>query len=105
MADSAVSDLDDLYTAGRQVRRRFEPDAYLNIAFHLGQQWTRWDGNQVFEIVLDQAAMEVDNRIAPIVRTEIAKMTKTRPAWVAVPKTQSDDDIAATRFAEAALDD
>jgi hypothetical protein len=49
--------------------------------------------------------MVVDNRIRPFVRTEIAKMTKTRPKFVAVPKSQADQDIAAARYAEQALDD
>lgn len=104
--DSTVSDLDDLFAASRAIRRRFEPDAYLNMAFYVGQQWTRWDGSQVFAILPEEwREMEVDNRIQPLVRTEIAKMTKTRPKWVAVPRTQQDDDIASARYGELALDD
>jgi hypothetical protein len=104
--DSTVQDLDDLIAASRGVRRRFEGDAYLNLAFYAGQQWARWDGNQVFPVALDDGReMVVDNRIRPFVRTEIAKMTKTRPKFVAVPKSQADQDIAAARYAEQALDD
>jgi hypothetical protein len=104
--DSTVTDLNDLFTAGRQIRRRFEPDAYLNCAFYLGQQWTRWDGTQIFGVTSDDGSEQTtDNRIGPFVRTEIARMTKTRPKWVAVPKSQTDQDIAAARYAEMALDD
>src|SRR3954452_6638301 len=104
--DSTVEDLDDLLAASRNVRRRFEGDAYTNMAFYLGQQWTRWDGNQVYEVRLeDWREQAVDNRIGPFVRTEIAKMTKTRPKWVAVPRTKSDQDMDATRYAVLALDD
>jgi hypothetical protein len=103
--DSTVTDLNDLFDAGRQIRRRFEPDAYLNVAFYLGRQWTRWDGTQIFGIPEDSTEQTTDNRIGPFIRTEIARMTKTQPQWVAVPRTQSDQDQAATKYAVMALDD
>jgi hypothetical protein len=103
--DSTVTDLNDLFDAGRQIRRRFEPDAYLNTAFYLGRQWTRWDGTQIFGVPEDATEQTTDNRIGPFIRTEIARMTKTQPQWVAVPRTQSDQDQAATKYAVMALDD
>jgi hypothetical protein len=99
-----VQALDELFNAGREARRPFEPDAYLNVAFYLGNQWTRWDGSRVFRVP-EALGLETDNRIMPAIRTEIAKMTKTRPKYVAVPRTQSDADIAGSRYAELAVDD
>jgi hypothetical protein len=53
----------------------------------------------------DGTEQTTDNRIGPFIRTEIARMTKTRPKWVGVPKSQTDQDIAGARYAEQALDD
>lgn len=97
---------DELFAAGKNARRRFEADAYLNLAFYGGKQWTAWDGGQVYESALeDWRERVVDNRIRPFIRNEIAKMTKTRPTFVGVPNTQADADVAAARYAEDLLED
>src|SRR5438105_145260 len=104
--DENVQDLDDLFSASQAIRRQYDWQAYLNIAFMEGNQWVAWDGNQLWEPpVEDWREKVVDNRIQPFVKTEIAKMTKTRPQWVGVPKTQSDQDVGAARYAEMALED
>lgn len=103
--DSTVTDLDRLYDAGRSIRRPFEPQAFLNVAYFEGRQWIKFDGRQLHEPKLDANRAKItDNRIQPVVRTEIAKMTKTDPVWVGVPRTSSDDDVASARFAENALE-
>jgi hypothetical protein len=104
--DSTLRDLDHLFAASRAVRRRFEWQVYLNLAFYAGHQWVAWDGSRLFEPAVEEWREKVvDNRIQPFVRTEIAKMTKTRPQWVGVPRTQSDEDVGAARYAEMALED
>jgi hypothetical protein len=101
-----VRELDDHIAASAAVRRRFEPDAYMNIAFLEGRQWVRWDATRLFDVQVDSwRESVVDNRIKPFVRTELAKMTKTRPKFVGVPKSQSDQDVQSARYAEMALDD
>src|SRR4051812_19682645 len=96
--DSTVTDLDALIRASGEVRRPFEADPFLNMAFYVGDQWVGWDGSQVFEpSVEDWRAKVVDNRIQPAIRTEIAKMTKTEPTWVGVPADQSDEAMSAAR--------
>jgi hypothetical protein len=103
MVDSSVSDLDDLLRASAAVRKPHEGDAYLNLSFFAGNQWVSYDGNMIFEPSLEDWREKVtDNRIQPLMRTEIAKMTKTRPQWVGVPVSQSDTDIADARYAEGA---
>jgi hypothetical protein len=100
-ADSSVDDLDELYTAGRSQRRRFEGQWFLNLAYFIGQQWVAWDGTRIYEPALDDNRVKVvDNRIRPAVRREVAKMTKTRPVWVGVPKDQSDKEMSAARLRE-----
>jgi hypothetical protein len=105
MADSTVEDLDDLLLASKRIRRRFEQQVFLNVAFFQDQQWVAWDGRKLYEPQLEAwRARITDNRIKPAVRNDIAKMTKTRPEFVGVPRTQSSEDIAAARYAESALD-
>lgn len=104
--DETVTDLDALVTASQSVKRPFEWQAFLNIAFLAGHQWVAWDGNMLYEPQVEEWREKVvDNRIQPFVRTEIAKMTKTRPQWTGIPDSQSDEDIAGARYAELALDD
>jgi hypothetical protein len=106
MVDSSVADLDDLLRASAAVRKPHEGDAYLNLSFFAGNQWVSYDGNMIFEPSLEDWREKVtDNRIRPLMRTEVAKMTKTRPQWVGVPVSQSDTDIAGARYAEDCLDD
>lgn len=106
MKTANTQDLDELLAGCRGVRRRYEPDAFLNLAFYSGKQWIMWDGQMLAQPELEPwRELVTDNRIRPALRTEIAKLTKTRPKWVGVPKTQSDMDIQASRYAEQALDD
>jgi hypothetical protein len=99
--DSITADLDQKITASRNVRRAFEPDWYLNAAFLVGNQWVAFDGNQLFQPELeDWRAKLVDNRMLPSQRREIARMTKSKPVWVGVPRDQSDKELAAARMRE-----
>lgn len=106
MADApAIDELDRKLAAAKRIRRQFEPQWYLDLAFYMGRQWTTFDGFMLADIELgDDRVRLVDNRIQPIVRTEIAKMTKTRPVFVGVPKSADDADIAAARLAEQLLE-
>lgn len=103
--DSTTQELDKLLAASREVRRRFEPQWFVNLSFYSGQQWIGFDGRRIFEPKLEDWRVKlVDNRIQPIVRTEIAKMTKTRPTFIGVPRTADDEDIAAARLSERAFE-
>src|SRR5690242_9986438 len=104
-ADTLVGRLERKLEASKRLRQRFEPQWYLNVAFYTGQQWVGFDGLQLYEVELDDDRVKLtDNRIGPIVRTEIAKMTKTRPAFVGVPRSADDKDLAAARLAERLLE-
>src|SRR5436190_9479438 len=99
--DSAVSDLDDLIAQSRAVRRAFEPDWILNIAFYLGRQWLAVDPTgRLFQPDIDYPALPVDNRIKPVVRSDVARMTKQHPVFVATPRTDDEDGIYGALMAE-----
>lgn len=100
-----IEELDLKYAAAKRARQPFEPTWYLDLAFYSGKQWVAFDGFMLAEVELDDTrAKLVDNRIQPIVRTEIAKMTKTRPVFVGVPRSGDDSDMAAARLAERLLE-
>ncbi len=101
MAQITTTELDERFDASRSIRRTFEPQWFLNIAFTEGDQWVAYDGNRIYQVELEPwRAKIVDNRILPAVRTEIAKMTKSRPVWVGVPKDSSEEQIQSARLRE-----
>lgn len=101
MADSALQDLDQRFSDARSARRSIEPQWFLNLAYHDGYQWVAYDGSMLFEPQLeDWRAKVTDNRIRPIVRVEVSRMTKSRPVWVGVPKDDSDQEQASARLRE-----
>lgn len=102
--DSAVKDLDDLYEKGKSARSRFEPTWYLNTAYFAGHQWLLWTRGRLYEPRLEPYRVTyTDNRIIGLVRTEVAKLTKQRPAFVVTPTTGDDEDIGSAELAERVL--
>lgn len=105
-ADSATVDLDRHFNAAREVRRVFENEWVLLLAFMLGNQWVRVDASgRIFNVALDDdRAMITDNRMRPASRTNIARMTKGAPTWQGVPKDRSDEEIQRARLREAVFE-
>lgn len=92
--DPLVGMCDDRRRQAADARRRFEPDWYLNLAFFEGQQWLAYDGSRLFRPRISGGRLTLtDNRIQPIVRTEVAKLTKARPGWVATPRDGDDRSV------------
>jgi hypothetical protein len=85
-------------------RRLYEPDWFMNLAFFQGDQWVAWDGRGLYKPRVKMRTIITDNRVQPIVRTEVAKLTKARPAWGATPRQLDDaavtDALAAVRLLE-----
>ena len=102
--DSAVRDLDELYTQSKTGRAWLEPTWILNLAYYNGDQWLAWNGRQLFQPNLRPNRITiVDNRIQGCVRTEIAKMTKNRPVFTVIPGTGDDEDVNAASLGEQVM--
>lgn len=90
----------------RSSRLQFERDWYLNMAFYFGKQWAQWTpGVQGFTTLRTPAAPPwrvrlISNKIRPIIRAEISKMTKERPQAFVVPSSSDDEDLLAARAGE-----
>src|SRR6516225_3601858 len=99
--DKTVEDLDTLYRYGRLARGKLEPGWYLNLAYYANEQWLAWDGRQLFRPAMPKNRITVvDNRIQPIIRKEIAKMTKNRPIFVVTPNSSDEEDTNAAALGD-----
>jgi hypothetical protein len=105
MADgSTLSDLKGQQKKAANSRAQFERDWYLNLAYFFGDQWVFWNRRGLDRPRLDNAILEVDNRILPIITTRIARKTKTRPVFVATPSSYDASDLDSTELATQILD-
>jgi hypothetical protein len=100
--DSTIASLEnDFYNPAKAIRRQFEPQWLLNVAFTLGKQWVSVDGLGMLNSVDSEDRVTLtDNRIRGIVRSSIAKQTKNDPMWSGVPADSSDDEIVRARMRE-----
>lgn len=98
-----------LFEKARKSRLRFERDWYLNLAFYFGKQWVQWQGisqtassfARLYEPPVPPWRVRlVANRIRPLVRTELAKVTKEKPSIYVVPASADEDDLAAALAGE-----
>lgn len=103
--DSTVGDLDKLLSQAKGIRQRYEATWWLNCAYYQGEQWVFWNRGRLDRPKLDPWRVTLtDNRIIGIVRTELAKMTKQKPAWTVIPTTAQDADLQASETGEKVLD-
>lgn len=76
---------------------------WLNIAYLTGKQWVTLDPQTRQLIEPPKEPWEVRlvaNRVQPIVRTELAKITKNKPICEVTPASNESNDIDAARAAE-----
>jgi hypothetical protein len=105
MGKLALPELLEKKDLSRRVRRPFERDWYLNMAFIAGEQYVEYAFDPVNRIVElenpDNSIRAMHNICVKIARTERAKILKNRPTPIALPATDSQDDIYAARIVEA----
>jgi hypothetical protein len=102
--DPLAKELDDLRQKARGARRLLEPGWFMDLAFFQGNQWLVWSGDRLRKPDMGPAQITVtENRIAGVIRTELAKMTKNRPVFTVTPNTGSEDDAVASELAERVM--
>lgn len=109
--EKILEDCNKKFEECKTARINFERDWYYNMAFYFGRQWVEWigttsSGSLDFFKLYEPAAPKwrvriTSNRIRPIVRKELTKLTKERFQFYVLPNTTEDADIAASRAAEA----
>lgn len=101
--------LQEWYRDCRSGRLGYEREWYQNIAFYFGKQYIQWTNsvadsglNQLFEPRVPPWRVRlVSNKIKPVIRKELAKVTKEKPQPFVIPASTDDDDLAAARAGEA----
>lgn len=93
----------------RTTRQQMERQWYINLAFYIGKQNVSSVGassssNTGVRLYVPPApyyrSRPVINRIRPIIRTELAKLTAQKPTATIVPSTGEDRDVAAAQAGE-----
>ena len=76
---------------------------YINMSFERGKQYVAWDSTKSQLAQLPRGDKNVPriiiNRVRPIVRTEIAKLTSQKPTAVALPASNDVEDVFAATAA------
>ena len=92
------------YNTMRQARRVYERQWYTNLSFYMGKQYVEWSRteNRLTPLPkLDKYTPRITvNKIRPIVRTEISKLTSGKPTASVMPASNDDDDVFAARAGE-----
>lgn len=75
---------------------------YMNMSFYKGDQYVDYINGQLIKIPAPSSkARLVVNRIKPVVRTEVSRMTSQEPTAEVVPASNDEGDILAAEAAEA----
>lgn len=101
-----ISYCNNIFEDAKRARETFERQWYLNLGFYAGKQWINWTGtmgNSLARLTEPAAppwrVRMTINRIKPICRAEMAKLTKEKPTGFVIPASSDDDDLAAARAA------
>lgn len=80
---------------------------FLNIAYFTGKQWLTFDkaSNRVIEAPKDNSKVRITvNRIEPVVRANLGKMTKSKPVMTVVPASTEKEDTKSAKVADKVLE-
>jgi hypothetical protein len=104
------------YNTARTPRLIFERQWYLNLAFYFGRQYAQWatsalDSAGVVSDVTYSKLYEpavppwrvrlISNKIRPIIRGELAKITKEKPRGFILPASTEEQDLTGARAGES----
>jgi hypothetical protein len=108
--EELVSWVNEKYKSIKQARGKLERQWYTNIAFYMGKQnisivttSASASGNNFRLIVPDAPPWRVrliSNKVRPMLRTELAKVTSQKPTAMVIPASDDDKDIFAARAGE-----
>lgn len=89
-----LKDGEDFYRRALEDQKRYHPVWYRNIAFLMGQHWLDWSNATNWFSTPPAPSWRVRlvvNLVLPKVRTEVAKILRTNPAFYVVPANDSDE--------------
>lgn len=104
---SFASEINKKFSHARQLRSEHERSWKLDLAFYRNKQWVVYDKHtrRVVEWVPNNRKPRLTaNIIMPVVRTEYAKLTRSRPTYWVEASTAERDDVAKSRIGKLFLD-
>ena len=103
-AEGWVRYVNNLHETGLQVRRKFEFQWILNIAYFMGYQDLVYNNRSgLIEIPKTMARPLTINRIGSFIEARHAKLLKNRPTPRVIPNTNDKEDLNAAKFSGHAL--
>lgn len=95
------------YAKAKNDRAYTERQWYMNLAFYFGKHYVQFvssTGTNNFQLRTPSAppwrVRMVINKLRPIVRHEISRLTSSKPTFTVIPATTEDEDQAAARVGE-----
>jgi len=96
----------------KSLREPFERQWLVNLAFYFGKQYVTWapSGATLANQRLTEPAVPKNrvritaNKIKPVIRMELTKLTKSEPQFYAVPATVEPTDVAAAKIGESIIE-
>ena len=90
------------YDKCKQARAGIQNQWYINLAMYKGDQYVAMISGRLMKVPAPTDRVRaVINRIRPIVRTQISRMTSQKPSSSVVPASTDDEDILAAEAGEA----
>jgi hypothetical protein len=108
-----ISWVNEQFTRSKEARWKAERQWYLNMAFYFGQQNVQFKGtgsslDRSMQLTVPPApyykARPVINKIRPLLRTEMSKLTAQKPNAFIVPASSDDRDMYAANAGEQIWD-
>lgn len=102
-----VEEIWEDFRTRKNERKGFEAQWQLNLNFLFGNQFCDVSANKLCDDFDKQFFWEEKsayNRIAPIMETRLAKLTKVRPLMTVVPASGDEDDISSAKVAKNILE-
>lgn len=104
-----IAHWEQCFKSCEQQRKPYEEQWYLNIAFYFSRQYVVWQrstqGNRLLDPPTPRNRVRlVSNRIKPVIRNELVKLTKEEPQFYVIPNTTEPTDVAAARVGESVAD-
>lgn len=99
-----VAYTNDIHDRGLRVRRPFEFQWVINVAYYLGYQHLLYNARSgSIEIPVEYRQPLTINRIASFIEARQAKITKNRPVTRVMPNSDDQDDRNAAKYSDQAL--
>lgn len=99
-----VAWISNQYQAMRSARHRVTMQWNLNLAFYYGRQYLEFSPVIAGKLQVPKAPPHrirlTVNRVRPMIRTEISRLTQQKPSASVVPSTSEDEDLEAAYAAE-----